>query len=71
MGTTEAVPEPRVDLDMGIRAVELESLGCARWSGIKFLNQMLKALLGAMKALLGVAKVLIRARWYGLAMATK
>lgn len=61
MGVVEAVPEPRVNVNIGIGAIKFELPGCARWSSIEPLNQMLEAFLGAIEALLGVAELVIMA----------
>lgn len=49
MGVTRAALEPRLDLDMRIRALKLELPGYAKWSSVKPLDQVFEALLEVAK----------------------
>lgn len=59
VGITGAVLEPIVDSNMATRAVESESPGSTKWSGVKTLDRVLEAQLEALKVVLGVAELLI------------
>lgn len=71
MGPAGVIPDSKVDLDVGTRAVKPELPSFARWLGVKPLDRVIEALLGEMEALLREVESLIRARQCSPAIITR